>query len=81
MIYKHNFTLPEELAADIADQGFEFMPELLRQGIQAAISGLEMDAANDTVRVAVSADVSALFPSVMPQVVLTEWGEAQVRPR
>jgi len=40
-----------------------------------------MDAANDTVRVAVSADVSALFPSVMPQVVLTEWGEAQVRPR
>ncbi len=31
MIYKHHFTLPEELAADIADQGFEFMPELLRR--------------------------------------------------
>ena len=37
MIYKHNFTLPEELAADIADQGFEFMPELLRLVINAAM--------------------------------------------
>jgi len=30
MIYKHNFTLPEELAADIADQGMDYLPELLR---------------------------------------------------
>ena len=37
MIYKHNFTLPGELAADIADQGFEFMPELLRLVINAAM--------------------------------------------
>jgi len=37
MIYKHNFTLPEELVADIADQGFEFMPELLRLVINAAM--------------------------------------------
>jgi len=37
MIYKHNFTLPEELAAEIADQGFEFLPELLRLVINAAM--------------------------------------------
>ncbi|HQF63306.1 MAG TPA: IS256 family transposase [Anaerolineaceae bacterium] len=37
MIYKHNFTLPEEFVAEIAEQGMDYLPELLRQVINAAM--------------------------------------------
>ncbi len=49
------------------------------RGIHAYVTGISVDAGADTVRVVVSADLSLLFPSIVPQVVVHETGIAQVR--
>lgn len=47
--------------------------------IYPRVTGIRVDDSDDTVYVAVSADLSALFPSFVPQVLVTETGTAQVR--
>jgi len=37
MTYSHNSTLPEALVAQIAEQGFEYLPELIRIMINTAM--------------------------------------------
>jgi hypothetical protein len=37
MTYNHNFTLPEEILEQISEQGFDYLPELLRIMINAAM--------------------------------------------
>jgi hypothetical protein len=48
-------------------------------GIHPRVTGIRINDAKDTVYVAVSADISALFPSIVPKVLLRETGTAQVR--
>lgn len=50
---------------------------LLERGIHPWISGITVS--GSTVQVAVSADLSLLFPSVVPQITVTEIGKAEVR--
>jgi Flp pilus assembly protein TadG len=52
---------------------------LSARGIHAYVTGISVDAGADTVRVVVSADLSLLFPSIVPQMVVHEMGIAQVR--
>ena len=54
----------------------------LRQyGVDAVVTGIEVDAGADTVLVRVSANLERLFPSVVPEVVVSEVGKARVRAR
>lgn len=48
-------------------------------GIHPRVTGIRINDAKDTVYVAVSADISALFPSIVPKVLVQETGTAQVR--
>jgi len=52
---------------------------LSARGINAYVTGIAVDSGADTVRVTVSADLSLLFPSVVPKVIVHETGIAQVR--
>jgi len=52
---------------------------LSARGINAYVTGIAVDSGADTVRVTVSADLSLLFPSVVPKVIVHETGVAQVR--
>ncbi len=48
-------------------------------GIRPSVTGMQIDERNKTVMVTVSADVSALFPSIVPRVVVFERGRSQIR--
>lgn len=52
---------------------------LSERGVNAYVTGITVDAGQDTVEVTVSADLSLLFPSIVPQIVVHETGMAQVR--
>ncbi len=52
---------------------------LANYGIHAIVTGISMNADADTVVVQVSADLDRFFPSVVPNVVVTERGEANIR--
>ena len=52
---------------------------LANYGIHAIVTGISVNAGADTVRVQVSADLDRFFPSVVPNVVVTERGEANIR--
>ena len=52
---------------------------LANYGIHAVVTGITVNAGADTVRVQVSADLDRFFPSVVPNVVVTERGEANIR--
>jgi Flp pilus assembly protein TadG len=52
---------------------------LSTKGVHAFVSDIQMDSGADTVLVNVSADLSILFPSVVPDVVVTEIGVARLR--
>lgn len=43
------------------------------------VRSIRVNAANNTVYVSVEADLSVLFPSIVPEVITEEGGEAQVR--
>jgi hypothetical protein len=43
------------------------------------VTGISVNAGDDTVLVQVSADLDRFFPSVVPDVVVTERGEANIR--
>ena len=48
-------------------------------GIFPRVTGIQVNDARDTVYVAVAADISALFPSIVPRVFVEETGTAEVR--
>ena len=52
---------------------------LAQYGIHAVVTGINVDAGKDTVLVQVSANLERLFPSVVPNVMVTEIGQAQIR--
>ena len=52
---------------------------LAQYGIHAVVTGISVNAGADTVLVQVSANLDRLFPSVVPNVVVTEIGEANIR--
>jgi Flp pilus assembly protein TadG len=59
-----------------ADMNNDYLAKL---NIRPRVTGIRIIDANDTVYVAVSADLSALFPSIVPELLVTETGTAQVR--
>jgi Flp pilus assembly protein TadG len=52
---------------------------LSRYGVNAMVTGISLDAGEDTVFVQVSADLDRLFPNVVPDVTVTESGYAEIR--
>jgi Flp pilus assembly protein TadG len=52
---------------------------LARYGVNAVVTGITVDAGEDTVLVQVSANLERLFPSVVPEVLVIEQGVAQIR--
>lgn len=52
---------------------------LSARGVHAFVTGIGVNGGDNTVRVSVSADLSILFPSVVPRVVVTRVGVAKLR--
>jgi hypothetical protein len=52
---------------------------LAQCGVHAVATGISVDAGEDTVLVQVSASLDRLFPSVVPNVVVTERGYAEIQ--
>jgi Flp pilus assembly protein TadG len=52
---------------------------LARYGVNALVTGIAIDAGKDTVSVQVSANLDRLFPSITPNVEVSETGYAQIR--
>lgn len=52
---------------------------LARQEIRPRVRSIRVNAASNTVYVSVEADLSVIFPSIVPQLIVEEGGEAQVR--
>jgi hypothetical protein len=50
-----------------------------RYGISAVVTGISVNEGDNTVLVQVSANLTRLFPSVVPNVLVTENGDAQIR--
>ncbi len=48
-------------------------------GVNAVVTGITVDAGKDTVLVQVSANLDCLFPSVVPEVIVSERGFAEIR--
>ena len=52
---------------------------LSQYGVNAVVTGISVDAGEDTVLVQVSANLERLFPSVVQDVIVTEAGYAEIR--
>jgi Flp pilus assembly protein TadG len=52
---------------------------LSAKGIHAFVTGIQVNGGDNTVRVDVSADLTILFPSVVPRVLVTQTGVAKMR--
>jgi len=52
---------------------------LSQYGVNAVVTGISVDAGEDTVLVQVSANLERLFPSVVPNVIVTESSLAEIR--
>lgn len=52
---------------------------LAQYGVHAVVTGITIDAGEDTVLVQVSANLNRLFPNVVPDVIVTERGFAEIR--
>ncbi len=52
---------------------------LERHGVHAVVTGISVDPGDDTVLVQVSANLDRLFPDIVPDVMVTESGYAQIR--
>jgi hypothetical protein len=52
---------------------------LAAKGVHAFVTGIQVSGGDNTVRVNVSADLSILFPSVVPDITVTETGLAKLR--
>jgi len=51
---------------------------LAQYGITAVVTGISVDAGKETVLVQVSANLERLFPSVVPEAIVTEAGYAEI---
>jgi len=51
---------------------------LAQYGINAMVTEISVDAGKETVLVQVSADVQRLFPSIVPEVIVSENGFAEI---
>jgi hypothetical protein len=52
---------------------------LSRNGVNAVVTGISVDSAEDTVLVQVSANLDRLFPNVVPDVMITESRYAEIQ--
>lgn len=52
---------------------------LVQYGVNAVVTGITVDPGEDTVLVQVSANLERLFPSVVPEVFITESGYAEIK--
>ena len=52
---------------------------LSAKGVRAFVTGIQLSGSDNTVNVNVSADLTILFPSVVPKVIVTETGIAKLR--
>lgn len=52
---------------------------LSAKGVHAYVTGIEVSGGENMVRVSVSADLSILFPSVVPKVIVSQDGVAKLR--
>ena len=52
---------------------------LAAKGVHAAVSGIQVSGSDNTVRVSVSANLSVFFPSIVPNVSVTQIGVAKLR--
>ncbi len=52
---------------------------LTQYGVIAVVTGISVDATEDTVLVQVSANLQRLFPSVVPEIIVTERGLAEIQ--
>lgn len=52
---------------------------LSAKGVHAFVTGIQVSGGDNTVRVSVSADLSILFPTVVPKVLVTQTGVAKLR--
>ena len=52
---------------------------LAQYGVHAVVTGISVNSSADTVLVKVSANLERLFPSVVPEVIVTEIGLAEIR--
>ncbi len=52
---------------------------LSAKGVHAYVTGIEVSGGENMVRVSVSADLSILFPSVVPKIIVTQDGIAKLR--
>jgi Flp pilus assembly protein TadG len=74
-----DLTPTDKTWANAQNYAFRNNSVLSTRGINAYVTGIAVDSGADTVRVTVSADLSLLFPSVVPKVIIHETGVAQVR--
>jgi hypothetical protein len=51
---------------------------LSTKGVHAFVTGIQLSGSDNTVSVDVSADLTILFPSVVPKVVVTQTGVAKL---
>ena len=52
---------------------------LSAKGVHAFVTGIQLSGSDNTVSVDVSADLTILFPSVVPKVLVTQTGVAKLR--
>ena len=52
---------------------------LAQYGVHAVVTGIAVDVGEDTVMVQISANLDRLFPSVVPDVIVTEMSLAEIR--
>lgn len=52
---------------------------LSAKGVHAFVTGIQLSGQDNTVQVDVSANLSILFPSVVPKLLVTQTGEAKIR--
>jgi len=67
-----------QMAQSYADMNNDYLGQF---NIHPAVTSIQINQGQDTVLVAVSADLTALFPSITPQILVTETGTAQVQGR
>lgn len=52
---------------------------LSAKGVHAYVTGIEVTGGENMVRVSVSADLSILFPSIVPRIIISQTGVAKLR--
>ncbi len=72
----------EQLVPGANAQAFASMNNsyLAQHGVNAVVTGITMDAGEDTVLVQVTANLDRLFPNVVPLFIVKESGYAQIKP-